>query len=60
MKIKGDIFDSRATKKLFLSEGYTQEEWRELMKSGSMLRSRKYERMAYILQDGKINIINLR
>ena len=60
MKIKGDIFDSRATKKLFLSEGYTQEEWRELMKSGSMLRSRKYERMAYILQDGKINILNLR
>jgi len=60
MKIKGDIFDSRATKKLFLSEGFTQEEWRELMKSGSMLRSRKYERMAYILQDGKINIINLR
>ena len=60
MKIKGDIFDSRATKKLFLSEGFTQEEWRELMKSGSMLRSRKYERMAYILQDGKINILNLR
>ncbi|MEA5043037.1 MAG: hypothetical protein VB075_00455 [Petrimonas sp.] len=60
MKLKGDIFDSRATKKLFLSEGYTQEEWRELMKSGSMLRSRKYERMAYILQGGKINIINLR
>ena len=60
MKIKGDIFDSRATKKLFLSEGYTQEEWRELMKSGAMLRSRRYERMAYILQNGKINIINLR
>ena len=60
MKIKGDIFDSRATKKLFLSENYTDEEWKNMMKSGSMLRSRKYERMAYILQDGKINIINLR
>ena len=60
MKIKGDIFDSRATKKLFLSEGFTQEEWRELMKSGAMLRSRKYERMAYILQDGYIKILNLR
>jgi hypothetical protein len=60
MKIKGDIFDSRATKKLFLSENYTDEEWKNLMKSGAMLRSRKYERMAYILQDGKINIINLR
>lgn len=60
MKIKGDIFDSRATKKLFLSEGYTQEEWRELMKSGSMLRSRRYARMAYILQDGYIKILNLR
>ena len=60
MKIKGDIFDSRATKKLFLSENYTDEEWKNLMKAGAMLRSRKYERMAYILQDGKINIINLR
>lgn len=60
MKIKGDIFDSRATKKLFLSENYTDEEWKNLMKSGSMLRSRRYARMAYILQDGKINIINLR
>ena len=60
MKIKGDIFDSRATKKLFLSENYTDEEWKNLMKSGSMLRSRRYARMAYILQDGKINILNLR
>ncbi len=60
MKIKGDIFDSRATKKLFLSENYTDEEWKNLMKAGAMLRSRRYERMAYILQDGKINIINLR
>ena len=60
MKIKGDIFDSRATKKLFLSENYTDEEWKNLMKAGAMLRSRRYERMAYILQNGKINIINLR
>ena len=60
MKIKGDVFKDKKVKDLFNSEGYTQEEWRELMKSGSMLRSRKYERMAYILQDGKINIINLR
>lgn len=60
MKIKGDIFDSRATKKLFLSENYTDEEWKNLMKAGAMLRSRRYERMAYILQDGYIKILNLR
>lgn len=60
MNIKGDIFDSRATKKLFLSENYTDEEWKNLMKAGAMLRSRKYERMAYILQDGCIKILNLR
>lgn len=60
MKIKGDIFDSRATKKLFLSENYTDEEWKNLMKAGAMLRSRRYERMAYILQDGYVKILNLR
>jgi hypothetical protein len=60
MKLKGDIFDSRATKKLFLSENYTDEEWKNLMKAGAMLRSRRYERMAYILQDGYIKILNLR
>lgn len=46
-----DLFADKQTKKLFNAEGYTQEEWRELMKSGSMLRSRRYARMAYILQD---------
>lgn len=60
MKIKGDVFQNKKVKELFESEGYTTEEWKNLMKSGSMLRSRKYERMAYILSDGKINILNLR
>ncbi|NLU29525.1 MAG: hypothetical protein GXX03_06660 [Bacteroidales bacterium] len=60
MKLKGDIFDSRATKKLFLSENYTDEEWKNLMKAGAMLRSRRHEWMGYILSDAKIQILNLR
>lgn len=60
MKIKGDIFDSRATKKLFLSENYTDEEWKNLMKAGAMLRSRRHERMGYILSNGAVQILNLR
>lgn len=60
MKIKGDVFLNKKVKELFESEGYTTEEWRTMMKAGAMLKSRMYERMAYILKDGKINIINLR
>lgn len=60
MKIKGDVFQNKKVKELFESEGYTTDEWRTMMKAGAMLRSRRYERMAYILQDGCIKILNLR
>ena len=60
MKIKGDVFQNKRVKELFESEGYTTDEWKNMMKAGAMLKSRMYERMAYILRDGKINILNLR
>lgn len=60
MKIKGSVFASPKVKELFESEGYIQEEWRQMMQSGAILRSRKYERMAYVLAEGKLTILNLR
>lgn len=60
MKIKGDVFLNKRVKELFESEGYTTEEWRAMMKAGAMLKSRMYERMAYILREGHIQILNLR
>lgn len=60
MKVKGSIFASKKVKELFESEGYTTREWLNFTFTGSQLMSRKYERMAYILTEGKINIVNLR
>lgn len=60
MKIKGDVFLNKKVRELFESEGYTTEEWRAVMKAGAMLKSRMHERMAYILREGQIEILNLR
>lgn len=60
MKIKGDVFQNKRVKELFESEGYTTDEWRAMMKAGAMLKSRMHERMAYILREGHIQILNLR
>lgn len=60
MKIKGDVFKDKKVKDLFNSEGYTQEEWRNFISSRYMLRSRMYDGIAYIITDGRIQVLNLR
>ena len=58
MKVKGSLFASRKVKELFESEGYTTREWLNFTFTGNKLMSRRYERIAYILTEGKIIILS--
>ena len=60
MKVKGSLFASRKVKELFESEGYTTREWLNFTFTGNKLMSRRYEHMAYIITEGRIQILNLR
>lgn len=60
MKLKGDIFDNRTTKKLFEAERYTSQEFREFMRGGKPIQSRHHANIMYTLREGKIQIIEKR
>lgn len=59
MKLIGDIFESKRTKKMFDAENYTSQEFRSFMKCGK-IDSRLYERVSYFLTNGQIVVINKR
>lgn len=59
MKLIGDIFESKRTKKMFEKERYTSQEFRSFMKCGK-IDSRLYERVSYFLTNGQIVVINKR
>ena len=54
------IFENRKTKKMFEAENYTQEEFRNFMKSDFPIQSRNNERVMYQLTNGHIVVINKR
>ena len=60
MKLIGDIFESKRTKKMFEAENYTSEEFRDFMKSGGPIDSRHNSRIGYILRDSQIKLIEKR
>lgn len=60
MKLIGNIFDNRTTKKLFEAERYTSQEIREFMGGGKPIQSRNNRRIMYTLREGKIQLIEKR
>lgn len=54
------IFENRKVKKMFEAENYTQDEFRNFMKSGIPIQSRNNERILYSLTNGQIVVINKR
>lgn len=54
------IFENRKVKKMFDEENYTQEEFRNFMKSGGPIDSRNSKNIAYILRDSQIKLIEKR
>ena len=54
------IFENRKVKKMFEAENYTSDEFRNFMKSGIPIQSRKNERILYSLTNGQIVVINKR
>lgn len=54
------IFENKKVKKMFEEENYTQDEFRNFMKSGFPIDSRHSNNIAYILRDSQIKLIEKR
>ena len=58
--MSNSIFENRKVKKMFEAENYTQDEFRNFMKSGGPIDSRHSKNIAYILRNSQISIIEKR
>ena len=58
--MNNSIFENRKVKKMFDEENYTQDEFRNFMKSGGPINSRHSKNISYILRDSQIRLIEKR